>query len=227
MRDESLLQPPSLPSSSSVSTPTKPMGNELASFSGAGNKRRTYMKGISVRRLKEKLQSLETTGSGLFWHIFHWITSSLDNQPASSGFPPVRYARQIPIKGSGTVSIFFIAFDIFSYGMNRRTRSIHRRQHSRRRCSLFTTHSCFSCGRREELASEAGNRDLDGNLRHRRRGDHSGMGCKFVEKGSGYERTADIESLDRGRFDGQFPDLEMSDFCDLGLVRLVSSSRSI
>ncbi|KAL0904535.1 hypothetical protein M5K25_026659 [Dendrobium thyrsiflorum] len=44
----------------------------------------------------------------------------------------------------------------------------------------------------------------------------SGMGCKFVEKGSGYERTADIESLDHGRFDGRFPDLEMSDFCDLG-----------
>ncbi|PKU67894.1 hypothetical protein MA16_Dca006929 [Dendrobium catenatum] len=37
-----------------------PMGYELASFSGAGNKRRSYMKGLSMRRLKEKLQSLET-----------------------------------------------------------------------------------------------------------------------------------------------------------------------
>ncbi|KAL0923771.1 hypothetical protein M5K25_007843 [Dendrobium thyrsiflorum] len=55
----------------------------------------------------------------------------------------------------------------------------------------------------------------------------SGMARKFVEKGSGLERTADIESLDRGRFDGRFPDLEMSDFCVLGLVGLVSSSRSI
>ncbi|KAH0463294.1 hypothetical protein IEQ34_007876 [Dendrobium chrysotoxum] len=125
MRDQSLLQPPSLPSSSSssLSQPlpkalTKvmeyvftllllcsrcshespfsalhsPLGDELASFSGARNKRRMYMKGLS---------------------IFHRITSSLDSQPASSGFPPLRYARQIPIKGSGTVSIFFIAFDIF------------------------------------------------------------------------------------------------------------------
>ncbi|KAL0921440.1 hypothetical protein M5K25_008511 [Dendrobium thyrsiflorum] len=30
----------------------------------------------------------------------------------------------------------------------------------------------------------------------------SGMACKFVEKGSGFERTVDIESLDRRRFDG-------------------------
>ncbi|KAL0904468.1 hypothetical protein M5K25_026586 [Dendrobium thyrsiflorum] len=55
----------------------------------------------------------------------------------------------------------------------------------------------------------------------------SGMARKFVEKGSGYERTADIESLDRGWFDRRFSDLEMSDFCVLGLVGLVSSSPSI
>ncbi|KAL0905373.1 hypothetical protein M5K25_023788 [Dendrobium thyrsiflorum] len=57
--------------------------------------------------------------------------------------------------------------------------------------------------------------------------DTSGMARKFVEKGSGLERTADIESLDRGWFDGRFSDLEMSDFCVLGLVGFVSSSRSI
>ncbi|KAL0908287.1 hypothetical protein M5K25_022775 [Dendrobium thyrsiflorum] len=55
----------------------------------------------------------------------------------------------------------------------------------------------------------------------------SGMDCKFVEEGGSYERTADIEPLDREWFDGRFSDLEMSDFCDLGLVGLVSSSRSI
>ncbi|KAL0923393.1 hypothetical protein M5K25_007449 [Dendrobium thyrsiflorum] len=55
----------------------------------------------------------------------------------------------------------------------------------------------------------------------------SGMARKFMEKGSGSERTADIESLDRGQFDVRFSDLEMSDFCVLGLVGFVSSSRSI
>ncbi|KAL0904985.1 hypothetical protein M5K25_027154 [Dendrobium thyrsiflorum] len=44
----------------------------------------------------------------------------------------------------------------------------------------------------------------------------SGMARKFVKKGSGCERTADIESLDCRRFDGLFSDLEMSDFCVLG-----------
>ncbi|CAL9197835.1 unnamed protein product [Musa hybrid cultivar] len=46
-----------------------------------------------------------------------WEMPLLQDGPPPGGFPPVRCARRIPIKGPSAASIFLVALGAFSCGM--------------------------------------------------------------------------------------------------------------